>query len=285
MEEIQQEQSILKMINHQLFDFYHYLSNSWLIPIHYLMIIIILLALLLIILFFYLHQQLLGGFFPLYDYYGDDIQVEKPRPYFNPEMTYYVCSYGGCGSYMLCDYLRNFGNVEHIHSRKPPLKLEYIGAKNTSNPVYGEWFNGVEIPESELDHYKVIYLYKDPVKAIYSRFKNPDHLRHVQCDPTITLEQVIESKKDLYGLEEFFDHYTSNTEKRNYPIYCVKYEDFWDHLSVFNQELGLPDVPALYPVKKETPRQEPHHEVLYQIYDRLLKKMNQMSTLSTFKKG
>ena len=200
-------------------------------------------------------------------------------------MTYYVCSYGGCGSYMLCDYLRQFGKVEHIHSRDPPLKLEYIGAKNTSNPVYSEWFNGVEIPEQELDHYKVIYLYKDPVKAIYSRFKNPDHLRHVQCDPAITLEQVIESKKDLYGLEEFFDHYTSNTEKRNYPIYCVKYEDFWDHLPEFNQTLGLPDVPALYPVKKETPREEPHHKALYKIYSRLIKKMSTLSTLSTFGKS
>ena len=41
--------------------------------------------------------------------------------------TFYVCSYGGSGSKMLCSALRKYGNTKHIHSRKPPEKLEYIG--------------------------------------------------------------------------------------------------------------------------------------------------------------
>ena len=44
----------------------------------------------------------------------------------NKKRTFYVCSYGGCGSYMLCDYLKNFGDVKHIHSRKPPSILSNI---------------------------------------------------------------------------------------------------------------------------------------------------------------
>jgi hypothetical protein len=87
----------------------------------------------------------------------------------------------------------------------------------------------------------------------------------------------MQSKKDLYRLEEFFDYYTKKEKKgkkkRNYPIYCVKYEEFWDHLSEFNKKLGLPDIPELYPVKKETPRKEPYNKILYEIYEKLIKKM------------
>jgi hypothetical protein len=274
MEEKEPEEitiTILQSVHQRLLDLHQYGRDLLFLPIHFLLIIMVLLSLLLIVLFFYLHHQLLGG-----DLFSSWFLKNPPyKPYFNPDMTYYVCSYGGSGSYMLRDYLKNFGKVEHIHSRKPPSQLEYVGGNHTDKPVYDEWFNGVEIPESELNKYKVIYLYKDPVKAIYSRFDNPEHLLHVECDTTITLEQVIQSKKDLYGLEEFFDYYTSKKgkKKRNYPIYCVKYEEFWDHLSEFNQQLGLPDIPELYPVKKETPRKEPYNQILYEIYDKLLKKM------------
>ena len=41
--------------------------------------------------------------------------------------TFYVCSYGGCGSKMLCNALQNYGHVKHVHSRYPPDKLQYIG--------------------------------------------------------------------------------------------------------------------------------------------------------------
>ena len=227
-------------------------------------IILIILLLLVFILYIYNKQD-------------QDTLKTKQRNHLNPEMTYYVCSYGGCGSYMLCAYLKKFGNVEHIHSRKPPKNLEYIGTKNTNNPTYFEWFNGVEIPDKDLKNYKVIYLYKDPVKAIYSRFESSDHLQHVQCDPTIKFNQVANSEKDLYGLEEFFDNYTTKEESRNYPIYCVKYEDFWNNLPEFNAKLGIPDNPNLYPVRKETNREQIHNQILYKIYNPLLKKMSKMS--------
>ena len=191
-------------------------------------------------------------------------------------MTYYVCSYGGCGSYMLCNYLKQFGNVEHIHSRNPPKNLEYIGSKNTSVPVYFEWFNGVKVPESDLNKFKVIYLYKNPVKSIYSRFLNPDHLEHIQCDKDTKFEDIIECEKDLYGIEEFFDNYTNKDIKRNYKIYCVKYESFWENIHIFNKLLELPNNPLTYPVKRETKRNENYNEKLYKIYENLIKKMDKM---------
>ena len=275
-EEVENSQNnIIKMLTDRLLELHHFFNQLLIAPITFLIIVIICMILLLIGLAFYMHNRFFG--YNLFSYF--DFEDNPQTNYFNPEMNYYVCSYGGCGSYMLCDYLRQFGNVEHIHSRAPPDKLEYIGAKNTLNPVYGEWFNGIPIPDNELANYKVIYLYKDPVKAIYSRFDNPDHLLHVQCDSTIKLSQVIESEKDLYGIEEFFDQYTTKNKDRNYSIYCVKYEDFWTHISEFNQQLGLPNIPELYPEKKETPRKESHNDVLYKIYEPLLKKMNEMKQI------
>ncbi len=45
---------------------------------------------------------------------------------------FYVCSWGGCGSKLLCRYLKNFDKAIHIHDPYPPNKLEYIGFKNNS---------------------------------------------------------------------------------------------------------------------------------------------------------
>ena len=66
---------------------------------------------------------------------------------------FYVCSFGGSGSKMLCQALENYDLVLHIHSRCPPNELEYIGIT-----VYEEWFNGIKIPEDEIDNYYVIYI-------------------------------------------------------------------------------------------------------------------------------
>ena len=46
--------------------------------------------------------------------------------------VFYVCSWGGCGSKLLCRYLNNFGKAIHIHDPDPPDNLEYIGFKNNN---------------------------------------------------------------------------------------------------------------------------------------------------------
>ena len=106
--------------------------------------------------------------------------------YFNKDMNYYICSYGGSGSTILTNYLSNFGNVYHIHDRFPPLKLQYIGNENTNENVYSEWFNGIEIPENKIKNYKVLFIYRHPIQAIFSRFTilnrpNIPHLQHIKC--------------------------------------------------------------------------------------------------------
>ena len=79
--------------------------------------------------------------------------------YFDKNMHYYICSYGGCGSTVLSEYLSHFGNVYHIHDRNPPKKLKYVGKNKTNEDVYSEWFNKVDIPDTELKNYKVILPY------------------------------------------------------------------------------------------------------------------------------
>ena len=201
---------------------------------------------------------------------------------FDKNKIFYVCSSGGCGSTILFNYLKNFGTVYHIHDRYPPNKLEYIGKENTDKAVYSEWINGIQIPEENLKNYKVIFIYRHPIQVIYSRFShrngpNLAHLQHIKCDNSgnINIFDVLNSGKDLYKIEEFFDSYTIPTE-RNYNIYCVKYELFWDNISLFNQVMKIPDIKGLYPIKHERPKQLQFLVELTAIYNSLINKMKSM---------
>lgn len=152
---------------------------------------------------------------------------------------FYVCSYGGSGSKMLCEALNKYGVVKHVHSRNPPNSLEYIGDEKGGSPDWHEWFNGITIPDSELENYYVIYIYRNPSFSIESRFLCPQHLRHIQTDPSIKLEDVLKSKKDLYKIREFHDNYIKPNENRNYKIYCVKYEDIFNKKNQLSKILGI----------------------------------------------
>jgi len=200
--------------------------------------------------------------------------------FYNREFNFYICSSGGCGSTILFNYLSHFGNVYHIHDRYPPDKLCYTGNINTHDPVYDEWFNQTEIPENKLANYKVIFIYRNPIDVIFSRFAsssgpNITHMKHVKCDNNgeIYFGDVIKLRKDLYKLEEFFDNYTTLKE-RNYPIYCIKYELFFNNISVFNRILGIPDIKNLYPSKNERKKKYTYVKELTVIYYSLIKKMN-----------
>ena len=205
----------------------------------------------------------------------------SPKRHFNKNMHYYICSYGGSGSTVLFKYLSLFGNVYHIHDRYPPNKLTYVGKNNTTEDVYSEWFNSVEIPESQLQNYKVIFIYRHPIPVIFSRFaqaKGPNipHLQHIKCinNGNIHFADVLRSKRDLYGLEEFFDNYTTNPSNKNYQVYSVKYELFWNNIELFNSIIGIPDCKDLYPVKQERPKSLSFVNELNFIYRSLINKMN-----------
>lgn len=214
---------------------------------------------------------------------------------FNKDLNFYVCSSGGCGSTILFNYLSNFGNVYHIHDRYPPDKLCYTGNINTDQPVYEEWFNKTEIPENKLSNYRVIFIYRNIFDVIFSRFATPTgpnitHMKHVKCDNNgeIYFGDVIKSGKDLYKLEEFFDNYTI-LKDRNYSIYCIKYELFFNNISSINRILGIPDIKSLYPIKNERKKKYTYVIELMNIYRSLTNKMNRMRFLeiipANFKKA
>lgn len=210
------------------------------------------------------------------------LQTVNKLNLFNKNMNYYVCSSGGCGSTIIYNYLKNFGNVYHIHDRYPPQKLKYVGKENTDKDVYNEWFNDVDIPEDKLQNYKVIFIYRHPIQVIFSRFAQPKgpnipHLQHIKCinNGNINIFDVLKFGKDFYGIEEFFDNYTVRTD-RNYNIYAVKYELFWNNIKLFNEALGIPDIKQLYPEKKERPKTFSFLKELTHIYSSLINKMNRM---------
>jgi hypothetical protein len=94
---------------------------------------------------------------------------------------------------MLTNYLKNFGEVHHIHSRKPPEYLEGVS---------GEYFNGKRISPENVT---VFFIYRNPIKAIYSRFGSENHLRTlkirtVEYSYRINKETVLKTKKDLFRI-------------------------------------------------------------------------------------
>jgi hypothetical protein len=169
---------------------------------------------------------------------------------------------------MLTNALRKYGNVRHIHSRNPPNNLEYVG-NDKNGKTYHEWFNGIIIPEKELNNYYVIYIYRNPSFAIQSRFKNPEHLKHIQIDESIKLDNVLKTKKDLYKIREFYDNYTKPNEKRNYKIYCVKYEDIFDKQDDLSKLLGI----GKLNIKNKSSTKNSIEELDY-IYSDLIAEMN-----------
>lgn len=182
--------------------------------------------------------------------------------------TFYVCSYGGCGSQMLCAALKQFGKVEHVHSRKPPDKLQYIGKNWRCGKAYKEWFNGKVIPDDKLKDYIVIYIYRNPSFSIESRFINKngvDHLVHIQADKNINFQDVLDTGIDLYKIREFYDNYTIPNAERNYKIYSVKYEDIFDRQDELSKVLGVGNLNLVNKSTRETT-----NERLSEVYKELI---------------
>ena len=214
-------------------------------------------------------------------------QEQEKVVVFDKTKHYYVCSYGGCGSKMLVEYLSHFGNVYHIHSRHPPEKLQYIGNKNNHHTHINqyEWFNDKEIPEDQLSNYTVFYIYRNPISAIYSRFLSTAHLQNIQCQNiNLQIQDIIDSSSDLYGIDEFFDNYMNPVASRNYTIYGIKYDKLFENMSQFNTFFNLPDDPKIYPVKNERDRKKStHHYLLEIIYGNLIRKMDTYDFITSYR--
>lgn len=181
---------------------------------------------------------------------------------FRNKRQFFVCSYGGCGTMMLARRLNNYGIVRIVHSNKPPKKLETLKQY---------FFSGIEMDQEEIDRTTVIYIYKNPVNAIYSRYISPALTKFFghEC----TFNDLIEQETDVFKLEEFFDAYTCEEPDRNYRIICVKYSEMFEKEEELCKVLNID---KLNLEKKEKQREQPHKELIEKIYKNLNEKINNM---------
>lgn len=174
---------------------------------------------------------------------------------------FYVCSFGGSGSWMLAQYLSRYGEVTHVHSRNPPATLQRADRQT-------EHFT-TEFKSPRRVH--VVYVFREPVKAMYSverRHSMKTHCINIECNSANTFGMSL-LNEDVFRLEEFFDNYTTPKE-RNYAITCVKYETMLANMRQLNAALGIRDDPTTYPTFTETSVPVPD----LSCYDALRAKMN-----------
>ena len=204
---------------------------------------------------------------------------------------FFICSWGGCGSTMLQDYLLNFGLSYHIHDPSPPTNLKYAGKiindemrpwchkewAYIKNDRYYEHFSEIDISNEDIHNCYMIFIYRNPIYSIYSRFYNKEHLKHIDCDPNIKIEDIINAKNDLYNIINFFKKYKYN--KRNYKIIFIKYETIFDNWENLNNILGIPNISKLFPEKKENLKIMPLYNDLENIYKELILEMNKMNPI------
>ena len=198
---------------------------------------------------------------------------------------FYVCSYTGCGTLNFVVNLRKQGHYVRIcHDRTPPEKLNYIFLDGIEPDNVKEIdttklfkFNGIEVPEEHIHRICVIYLYRDPIEAIYSKLTN-DKISCILSDDNnpIKLNDVLEQKKDLYKLEEFFNNYTTPNPNRNYQIVCIKYDDMFKKQDKIEKLLNIK---PLNLKKREQNHDKPDIHKLDKIYRNLSNKIINMPFL------
>lgn len=231
------------------------------------------------------------------------LKKNESSKYFNNDKVFYICSYGGSGSMMLFGYLANFGICYHIHCRNMPNQIKHIDSTNRIQHYTYEdnWANHKPVEEDKIKNYKVIYIYRDPIKAMYSvsrRFPFHAHMNSIQCHVitkplmkklnkrrfsikqiNLTIDDFKRGIKDICGLENFFDNYTQKRCK-NYTIYCIKYENFFDDIKSFNDALEIEDVKELYPIRKENVVHYENYDTLRSnIYWNLFTKINNLPSI------
>ncbi len=178
-----------------------------------------------------------------------------------------MCTYGGSGSTAFCKHLGQFAKkVYHVHSKMPPATLKEVN-------LFNEHFTDADAAEP--NNTKCIFLYRDPTEAILSRFSLKKHLRNIECDESITVAQVAEQKKDLYGISQFFYNYLE--APRAYPVLFVKYETLFTSMDLVHQYLNVPHTLRIEPmVKRETLRESPYEHQLKEVYAPLVAQMQKL---------
>lgn len=194
---------------------------------------------------------------------------------------YVVNSYGGCGSKMLAGWLSQLPAkhkvyVYHIHDRLPPDQLRAmpkpppptIRGRGGSDYRTGRFPGGAKfkkdtslVAANGIDEYRIVYIYKDPVESMVSRY-GWGHCNHIQGDcGTIEakwprLDAYAGQGTDRMRLNDHFSAYMhpeNSGANRNYPVVALNYHRLWDNLPAVMIALGLPtDLASTFPPRTES---------------------------------
>ncbi len=195
--------------------------------------------------------------------------TSKPR-------TYVIISYGGSGSKMLSGWISDLPKshvvkVRHMHDPNPPeIMREFNRPLNEATHqsdyrtrhIPGGMFprDTAEIPFDRYDEYRYVFIFKDPVEGLVSRYGH-GHCMHVggDCPPEGNFPDLYEYAKggtDWFKISNFFDNWTGGG-KTGYPVVLLNYHKLWDNLPEVVEALGLPETMATsFPDRSETVRNE-----------------------------
>lgn len=150
---------------------------------------------------------------------------------------FFVCSYGGCGSTALTNFLGRYGTAVHVHSRRPVEEISFVSI---------EWFTNQILPREYLNKIKFIYLFRNPTEAQISRWRN-DAFRAMQVPnygSVPSINDYVKNGVDLLRYEDFFNNYVNKRINKNYQIIAINYHKMWDNLPQILDVLGLPRLGA-----------------------------------------
>ncbi len=170
---------------------------------------------------------------------------------------YYICSFGGCGSKMLTNFLQQFGKVVHIHNRYPPKVLSVIRLKSENDGS----FSTIPICNESLSKVHVIYIFRDPTEAQVSRW-GINHFMNIQVPNLSRYVKILANPKkyikynqNLLKYDKFHQNYMKAPRSKNYNIYAINYHKLFtsENIKHLCNKLKLPPgAETKFPHRKES---------------------------------
>lgn len=140
--------------------------------------------------------------------------------------TFYVCSFGGSGSYLLQGFLKRFGTSYHIHTRNPPPKITKIKKEQFTTEA-----------EPDPTGRFVIFIYSNPTHSLFSRASYGNfHWQNIGVESEkLKLipsreerAKYFDLEKDLVDFDEFWSNYVFHESE--FPVLCLNFHYLWENL-------------------------------------------------------
>jgi hypothetical protein len=187
-----------------------------------------------------------------------------------------VASYGGSGSRMLTNYLKNFGAAVQLHDRLPPVHLTKLtsditdcrGAQ-TEKYCFISRFSRQFVPPSTVSNFTIVFVFRDPIEALLSRAwvkptcndlngsdcRGLAHCQHIQgdtCTEVPSPQEYALRRNDTFRLLDHYAAFAHPTLSPNFNLIAVNYHKIWDAWPALMHELGVPasEAAAIPPPKR-----------------------------------